>query len=162
MMLKEVVVVVVPKISSHSMLPNSGPIPLFTFFVDSRHKCHHAHACRFFGGGGPFGGFGGFGGGYGEEEEQTPKGNNVYVELEVTLKDLFLGNTFTVCHKSFYLAFAFASDTSGNFAVAGCAVSILLRNSVYDLCCCSGFQKLTAFRQHILALFVLLVIGTHQ
>ena len=52
--------------------------------------------CRFFGGGGPFGGFGGFGGGFGEEEEQTPKGNNVYVELEVTLKDLFLGKTFTV------------------------------------------------------------------
>ena len=55
-------------------------------------------ACRFFGGGGgPFGGFGGFGGGgFQEEEEQTPKGNNVYVELEVTLKDLYLGNTFTV------------------------------------------------------------------
>lgn len=50
-----------------------------------------------FGQGGPFGGFGGFGDrGFGEEEEQTPKGNNVYVELEVTLKDLFLGNTFTV------------------------------------------------------------------
>lgn len=54
-------------------------------------------SCSIFGQGGPFGGFGGFGDrGFGEEEEQTPKGNNVYVELEVTLKDLFLGNTFTV------------------------------------------------------------------
>ena len=59
---------------------------------------HTGIACRFFGGsGGPFGGFGGFGGGgFQEEEEQTPKGNNVYVELEVTLRDLYLGNTFTV------------------------------------------------------------------
>lgn len=51
-----------------------------------------------FGGGGPFGGFpgfGGFGGGQ-EEEEQTPKGNNVYVDVEVTLRDLYLGSTFTV------------------------------------------------------------------
>lgn len=46
--------------------------------------------CRFFGG---FG-FGGFGGG--EEEEQIPKGNDVYVELEVTLTDLYLGNSFKV------------------------------------------------------------------
>ena len=46
---------------------------------------------RFFGG---FG-FGGFGGG--EEEEQIPKGNDVYIELEVTLKDLYLGHTFKVC-----------------------------------------------------------------
>lgn len=106
MMLMEVVAVAVPKISSHSKLPISGLIPQFTFFVDSGHKCHPAQSCRFFGGGGPFGGFGGFGGGYGEEEEQTPKGNDVYVELEVTLKDLFLGNTFTVCQKSFHPAFA--------------------------------------------------------
>lgn len=73
-----------------------------------------------FGGGGPFGGSRGpFGDGY-EEEEQTPKGNNVYVELEVTLKDLFLGNTFTVCQKSFHPAFAFASDSHSNAAVAAC------------------------------------------
>lgn len=45
---------------------------------------------RFFGGFG-FGGFGGT-----EEEEQIPKGNDVYVELEVTLKDLYLGKSFKV------------------------------------------------------------------
>ena len=79
----------------------------------------HKQCCRFFGGGGPFGGSRGpFGEGY-EEEEQTPKGNNVYVELEVTLKDLFLGNTFTVRRKSSHLAFAFASDSSSNAGVAG-------------------------------------------
>ena len=50
---------------------------------------------RFFGGGG-FGGFGGFGGGD-EEEEQTPKGDDVRVDLEVTLKDLYLGHQFKVC-----------------------------------------------------------------
>ncbi|KAK9824801.1 hypothetical protein WJX74_009851 [Apatococcus lobatus] len=51
----------------------------------------------FGGGGGPFGGFGGFGfGGGEEEEEQIPKGADVYVELEVTLRDLYLGNTFKV------------------------------------------------------------------
>lgn len=44
---------------------------------------------RFFGGG--FGGFG-FGGG----EEETPRGESIYVELEVTLKDLYLGNHFRV------------------------------------------------------------------
>jgi DnaJ family protein B protein 11 len=45
--------------------------------------------CRF------FGGFG-FGMG-GEEEEATPKGNDVFVELEVSLRDLYLGNHFEVC-----------------------------------------------------------------
>jgi len=40
---------------------------------------------RFFGGG--FGGFG-FGGG----EPETPRGESIYVELEVTLRDLFLGS----------------------------------------------------------------------
>ena len=55
-----------------------------------------AACARFFGGGGPFGGFGGFGFGGGEEEEQIPKGADVYVELEVTLRDLYLGNTFRV------------------------------------------------------------------
>ena len=47
---------------------------------------------RFFGGGG-FPGFGGFGG-MGDEEEQTPKGHDVHVELEVTLKDLYLGHHY--------------------------------------------------------------------
>ena len=41
-------------------------------------------------------GFGGGGFGFGQEEEQTPKGHNVVVELEVTLKDLYLGNSFKV------------------------------------------------------------------
>ena len=44
---------------------------------------------RFFGGGG-FGGFGGFGGGGGGEPE-TAKGHTVVVELEVTLRDVYLG-----------------------------------------------------------------------
>lgn len=50
------------------------------------------------GGGDPFAsffgnfGFGGFG--FGQQEEETPKGNNVVVELEVTLRDLFLGGHF--------------------------------------------------------------------
>lgn len=47
---------------------------------------------RFFGGG--FGGFGGFGGQ--EEEDATPKGNDVYADIEVTLKDLYLGHQFKV------------------------------------------------------------------
>lgn len=50
-------------------------------------------ARRFFGGGFP--GFGGFGG-MGDEEEQTPKGDDVRVDLEVTLKDLYLGHQFKV------------------------------------------------------------------
>ena len=40
-----------------------------------------------------FGGMG-FGFGGGEEEEATPKGNDVYVELEATLEDLYLGHSF--------------------------------------------------------------------
>lgn len=31
-----------------------------------------------------------------QQEEQTPKGNNVVVDLEVSLKDLYLGNQFKV------------------------------------------------------------------
>ena len=49
------------------------------------------HCRRFFGGG--------FGGGFGfqqQQEEETPKGNNVAVELEVTLADLYLGGHFKV------------------------------------------------------------------
>jgi hypothetical protein len=36
----------------------------------------------------------------GDEEEVTPKGHDVHVELEVTLKDLYLGHQFKVaiCH----------------------------------------------------------------
>ncbi|CAK0786120.1 hypothetical protein CVIRNUC_009333 [Coccomyxa viridis] len=49
---------------------------------------------QFFGGGG-FPGFGGFGG-MGEEEETTPKGHDVHVELEVTLNDLYLGHQYKV------------------------------------------------------------------
>ena len=56
----------------------------------------HAWLCRFFGGGG-FPGFGGFGG-MGDEEEVTPKGHDVHVDLEVTLKDLYLGHQFKVCN----------------------------------------------------------------
>ena len=48
---------------------------------------------RFFGGGG-FPGFGGGFGGMGDEEESTPKGHDVHVELEVTLKDLYLGHQY--------------------------------------------------------------------
>ena len=51
-----------------------------------------AFARRFFGGGG-FPGFGGFGG-MGDEEEQTPKGHDIHVELEVTLKALYLGHQY--------------------------------------------------------------------
>jgi DnaJ family protein B protein 11 len=41
-----------------------------------------------------FGGFGGFGR---QEEEQGPqKGGDVTVDVEVTLKDLYLGATYTV------------------------------------------------------------------
>ncbi len=41
--------------------------------------------------------FGGFGFGMGgEEEETTPKGNDVFVELEVSLRDLYLGQQFEV------------------------------------------------------------------
>lgn len=42
--------------------------------------------------------FGNFGFGFGgeQQEEQTPKGNNVIVDLEVSLKDLYLGNQFRV------------------------------------------------------------------
>ena len=56
--------------------------------------CPRPCARRFFGG---FG-FGGFG--FGQEEEQTPKGNTVRVELEVTLKDLYLGNHLQVCGRA--------------------------------------------------------------
>jgi DnaJ-class molecular chaperone len=45
---------------------------------------------RFFGGG-----FGGFG--FGEQqEEEAPKGDTVFVELEVSLKDLYVGRHLTV------------------------------------------------------------------
>ena len=43
---------------------------------------------RFFGGG-----FGGFGFGGQEEEDQTPKGNDVKVDIEVTLRDLYWGTS---------------------------------------------------------------------
>ncbi len=32
----------------------------------------------------------------GEEEETTPKGNDVFVELEVSLRDLYLGQQYEV------------------------------------------------------------------
>ena len=62
--------------------------------LDSRAGKVAVHMSRFFGGGG-FPGFGGFGG-MGDEEEQTPKGHDVHVELEVTLKDLYLGHQYKV------------------------------------------------------------------
>ena len=43
--------------------------------------------------GGMFGG--GFGGGQ-EEEEQIPKGSDIFVELEASLEELYLGATITV------------------------------------------------------------------
>ena len=36
----------------------------------------------------------------GEEEEQTPKGDDVRVDLEVTLKDLYLGHQFKVRNRA--------------------------------------------------------------
>lgn len=48
---------------------------------------------QFFGGG--FGGFGGFGGGM-QQEPETPKGEQVTIDLYVSLKDLYLGNTIKV------------------------------------------------------------------
>ncbi len=60
--------------------------------ADAKALYTHMLLCRFFGGGG-FPGFGGFGG-MGDEEEQTPKGHDVHVELEVTLKDLYLGHQY--------------------------------------------------------------------
>jgi DnaJ family protein B protein 11 len=56
-------------------------------------------APRFFGGG--FGGFGGFGG---AQEEETPRGNTIYAELEVTLRDLFLGASVRVVRDKNVLA----------------------------------------------------------
>lgn len=40
----------------------------------------------------------GFGGGFGgqQEEEQTPKGKTILIDLDLTLKDLYLGRTFKV------------------------------------------------------------------
>jgi len=46
---------------------------------------------QFFGGGFGFGGFG-----EEEEEDSTPKGNNIVADLEVSLRDLYLGASFTV------------------------------------------------------------------
>ncbi len=40
-----------------------------------------------------FGGHGGFGG---QQEETTPKGHDVYADLYVTLKDLYLGKEIKV------------------------------------------------------------------
>lgn len=41
--------------------------------------------------------FGGaFGFNFGSGEEETPKGDSIYSDIEVTLKDLYLGNQFTV------------------------------------------------------------------
>ena len=42
-----------------------------------------------------FGGNFGFGGGQ-EEEERTPKGDSVIVELEATLEDLYMGTSLKV------------------------------------------------------------------
>ena len=57
-----------------------------------RHLSTPAHMRRFFGG--AFGGGFGFGGG--DEEEQTPKGHDVRVDLEVSLRDLYVGTTIRV------------------------------------------------------------------
>ena len=65
---------------------------LVMWFVGLQTIKDHCRVSRFFGGGG-FPGFGGFGG-MGDEEEQTPKGHDVHVELEVTLKDLYLGHQY--------------------------------------------------------------------
>ena len=57
-----------------------------------QHLSMPVHARRFFGG--AFGGGFGFGGG--DEEEQTPKGHDVRVDLEVSLRDLYVGTTIRV------------------------------------------------------------------
>jgi len=71
-----------PTTSSHSAFP--PPFP--------SHPLNSPPPPRFFGGG--FGGFGGFGGQ--QEEPESPKGKTVVVELQVTLRDLYLGRTFPV------------------------------------------------------------------
>ena len=53
----------------------------------------------------------------GDEEEVTPKGHDVHVELEVTLKDLYLGHQFKV--GTFH---AFHRMTTGNRGMCSCAV----------------------------------------
>ena len=57
-----------------------------------QHLSMPVHMRRFFGG--AFGGGFGFGGG--DEEEQTPKGHDVRVDLEVSLRDLYVGTTIRV------------------------------------------------------------------
>lgn len=76
------------------------PAPcILTALAASEHA--GAHMRRFFGG--AFGGGFGFGGG--DDEEQTPKGHDVRVDLEVSLRDLYVGTTIRVrlgrtCHPS--------------------------------------------------------------
>ena len=53
----------------------------------------------------------------GEEEEVTPKGHDVHVELEVTLKDLYLGHQFKV--GTFHTVHRM---TTGNRGMCSCAV----------------------------------------
>ena len=76
-------------------LHQKGPCPVRWLCCAAKDSPPHAWLYRFFGGGG-FPGFGGFGG-MGDEEEVTPKGHDVHVDLEVTLKDLYLGHQFKVC-----------------------------------------------------------------
>ena len=42
-------------------------------------------------------------GGMGDEEETTPKGHDVHVELEVTLNDLYLGHQYKACLRCIHL-----------------------------------------------------------
>lgn len=63
-----------------------SPLPLGIPPHPARPACP---ACRSFFGNFGFGGFG-----FGQQEEETPKGNNVLVELEVSLKHLYLGGHF--------------------------------------------------------------------
>ena len=79
---------------------------------------------------------GGFGGGQ-EEEEQIPKGADVYVELEASLEELYLGATITVSHRStdVKLCWSLSSATaSSNGSGKACRVTTWLVESRLGAC----------------------------
>ena len=94
------------------------------------------HVCRFFGGGG-FPGFGGFGG-MGEEEETTPKGHDVHVELEVTLNDLYLGHQYKACpccnHFEVVLTIRILRDV--HYRIWSRLASFFADKCAFEPCCC--------------------------
>ena len=73
--------------------------------------------------GGMFGG--GFGGGQ-EEEEQIPKGADVYVELEASLEELYLGATITVSHQSVTRTMCYPAGTLAVLLAAAMALGRLV------------------------------------